>query len=350
MVGGTGDLSYGGSGWPYRLPMPPFPFPYPPYPTLPYPPYPTFPYPGCALIFCGPGTWCRNGKCVPIGGGGGCTLEAKICPNGKSVGRTGPNCEFAPCDVGSGKCVCGSSCIMRGGGLGVCQTNGECAINVVAPNCGGNSCALIFCGPGTRCVNGKCVPSVGRCLVDSDCPDGQECVDTGLYRRCQIRSGSGGQRCFNWPYSMAADTSSSMVSASASARIYPGVGRCPSGQVCVNGVCQTCPALFCPMIYCPPELQEKQYSSNGCPLCPKCNFGGSGGRCSNWPYAVAADLNANSLTGAASIYPSNRCPPGQTCVNGVCQTTGCTGLYCLPCCPPIQFPWQPPCRDCGLRG
>ncbi len=27
----------------------------------------------------------------------GCTLEAKICPDGTSVGRTGPNCEFAPC-------------------------------------------------------------------------------------------------------------------------------------------------------------------------------------------------------------------------------------------------------------
>ena len=26
-----------------------------------------------------------------------CTQEAKICPDGTSVGRTGPNCEFAPC-------------------------------------------------------------------------------------------------------------------------------------------------------------------------------------------------------------------------------------------------------------
>ena len=26
-----------------------------------------------------------------------CTLEAKICPDGTAVGRTGPNCEFAPC-------------------------------------------------------------------------------------------------------------------------------------------------------------------------------------------------------------------------------------------------------------
>ncbi len=26
-----------------------------------------------------------------------CTQEAKLCPNGSAVGRTGPNCEFAPC-------------------------------------------------------------------------------------------------------------------------------------------------------------------------------------------------------------------------------------------------------------
>jgi|SRR3989344_642217 len=26
-----------------------------------------------------------------------CTLEAKLCPDGSSVGRTGPNCEFTPC-------------------------------------------------------------------------------------------------------------------------------------------------------------------------------------------------------------------------------------------------------------
>jgi len=29
-----------------------------------------------------------------------CTQEAKLCPDGSSVSRTGPNCEFPPCDVG----------------------------------------------------------------------------------------------------------------------------------------------------------------------------------------------------------------------------------------------------------
>ena len=29
--------------------------------------------------------------------GKACTKEAKLCPDGTYVGRTGPNCEFAPC-------------------------------------------------------------------------------------------------------------------------------------------------------------------------------------------------------------------------------------------------------------
>jgi hypothetical protein len=30
-----------------------------------------------------------------------CTMEARICPDGSSVGRTGPNCEFAACPTDS---------------------------------------------------------------------------------------------------------------------------------------------------------------------------------------------------------------------------------------------------------
>jgi len=38
------------------------------------------------------------------GDGGGevaCTLEAKLCPDGSAVGRTGPSCEFAECPTAS---------------------------------------------------------------------------------------------------------------------------------------------------------------------------------------------------------------------------------------------------------
>src|SRR3989344_2428627 len=31
-----------------------------------------------------------------------CTMEAKLCPDGSAVGRTGPKCEFAPCPTSTG--------------------------------------------------------------------------------------------------------------------------------------------------------------------------------------------------------------------------------------------------------
>lgn len=38
---------------------------------------------------------------IPQNSGRACTMEAKLCPDGSSVGRIGPNCEFAPCPVGA---------------------------------------------------------------------------------------------------------------------------------------------------------------------------------------------------------------------------------------------------------
>ena len=36
-------------------------------------------------------------KLLPKNEGIACTTEAKLCPDGSAVGRTGPNCEFAEC-------------------------------------------------------------------------------------------------------------------------------------------------------------------------------------------------------------------------------------------------------------
>ncbi|MEM4240037.1 MAG: hypothetical protein QXM31_04580 [Candidatus Woesearchaeota archaeon] len=44
-----------------------------------------------------------------------CTEEAKICPDGSAVGRTGPNCEFAPCpERGSNYCDVDEDCVCDG--------------------------------------------------------------------------------------------------------------------------------------------------------------------------------------------------------------------------------------------
>jgi len=48
-------------------------------------------------------SWCEaKQKCIRIWEENcttstACTEEAKLCPDGSAVGRTGPNCEFAPC-------------------------------------------------------------------------------------------------------------------------------------------------------------------------------------------------------------------------------------------------------------
>jgi hypothetical protein len=47
----------------------------------------------------------------------GCTEEAKVCPDGTAVGRTGPNCEFAPCPTNACPALgCDPYC-PNGGGL-----------------------------------------------------------------------------------------------------------------------------------------------------------------------------------------------------------------------------------------
>lgn len=54
---------------------------------------------GILVVVIAAAFWALNARVVlaPIGGGKACTMEAKICPDGSAVGRTGPNCEFAEC-------------------------------------------------------------------------------------------------------------------------------------------------------------------------------------------------------------------------------------------------------------
>ena len=44
----------------------------------------------------------RDSVTVDNGAAVVCTLDAKLCPDGSYVGRTGPNCEFAACPIGNG--------------------------------------------------------------------------------------------------------------------------------------------------------------------------------------------------------------------------------------------------------
>lgn len=50
-----------------------------------------------------------------------CTDEAKVCPDGSAVGRTGPNCEFAACpDDRNTNAAVADSCVITGCSRQVC--------------------------------------------------------------------------------------------------------------------------------------------------------------------------------------------------------------------------------------
>src|ERR1043165_8258427 len=62
-----------------------------------------------------------------------CTDEAKLCPDGSYVGRTGPNCEFAVCP----------------------NVNGNTNLTVIANT---NSSTTVACS-----TDADCAPACGRC-------------------------------------------------------------------------------------------------------------------------------------------------------------------------------------------
>jgi hypothetical protein len=58
-----------------------------------------------------------------------CSMEAKLCPDGSSVGREGPNCEFAACP----------------GGAVTTPTAGNDAPAACKNECGNGSCQEMVC-------------------------------------------------------------------------------------------------------------------------------------------------------------------------------------------------------------
>ncbi len=82
--------------------------------------------PHCAFAPC-PGAGAIDGGPAPQGPQRACTEEAKVCPGGSTVGRTGPNCTFALCPpIGGGS--------EPGGWSGNCKNQ-----------CGNGNCEEVVC-------------------------------------------------------------------------------------------------------------------------------------------------------------------------------------------------------------
>jgi hypothetical protein len=63
-----------------------------------------------------------------------CTMEAKICPDGSAVSRTGPNCEFAPCPEGNA--------VPEPASLTSCVKDDDCIIVPYSHCCGSTKRAI----------------------------------------------------------------------------------------------------------------------------------------------------------------------------------------------------------------
>ncbi len=130
-----------------------------------------------------------------------CTLEAKLCPDGKTyVGRTGPNCEFAKCPAivpsptPSGSCLKDSDCpstaysceATQGYGTACSSTDPNCVptYTVTAGQCKlktGYKCnANSDCVAGDLCHNNICTSPIGNTCSgtnDTSCPADYSCVE-----------------------------------------------------------------------------------------------------------------------------------------------------------------------------
>lgn len=112
-----------------------------------------------ALIIVGIGVWYvrpqyQNNTIGPGDGGGiACTQDAKECPDGSYVGRTGPHCEFAACPMAASSTpittTTPSSTPGRGAGA----------------FCGGIAAGAFPCDPGYSCrLDGTYPDAGGHCV------------------------------------------------------------------------------------------------------------------------------------------------------------------------------------------
>lgn len=100
----------------------------------------------CTLLDCGPPA-------------GGCSEEAKQCPDGTYVGRTGPSCAFAPC----GTKACTEEAKQCPDGSSVGRSGPNCAF---APCPTGVACTT----EAKQCPNGSYVGRTGPSCAFAPCP------------------------------------------------------------------------------------------------------------------------------------------------------------------------------------
>ncbi len=97
--------------------------------------------------------------------GPGCTMEAKLCPDGSYVERSGPNCEFAPCPGANDPRGCTEEARQCPDGSVVVRTGPNCEFTPCPVN-GGGACAA----DAKQCPDGSYVSRTGPSCEFAACP------------------------------------------------------------------------------------------------------------------------------------------------------------------------------------
>jgi hypothetical protein len=137
---------------------------------------------GCQVCRCNPG---------PTDGGAvGCPKDARLCPDGSTVSRTGPNCTFPACPAtDGGATVCTADAFQCADGTVVGRSGPNCEFICPGVSDGGSACTPPVCtlacqygfarDPATGCQVCSCNPAPAVdggpvvCTADAfQCPDG----------------------------------------------------------------------------------------------------------------------------------------------------------------------------------
>lgn len=247
------------------------------------------------------------------------------CPNG-SLCKNGiccdPNCDGKNC----GDDGCGGVC-------GICQSGSVCRNGICCdPNCHGKNCGeLNDCGhkcdgpcpnPFHYCLNKTCVLKTGSevgntCDVNTFCPLGYMC-NRGTCCDINIISPNltDGDPCKCFEDC----TNKNCGKLSGCGLRVCKTGLCPSGQICINGICQT--------EKCIPNCVNKDCGDDGCGgSCGECNWA-LAKRCINGQCKVCLNNCFRKFRGESDgcggICTPEKCLPD--CTNKNCGDNGCGGV------------------------
>jgi len=126
---------------------------------------------------------------------GGCPTTYPDCDDDRGCAEHGEVCVNSKCRQCRDDSQCtrldacmtcqANECVKR---PGCCKSDldcpeGRCKDNRCVSQCDVNS----DCPDGQRCINGKCTTSDGKCKSDSECPDGLHCKDGVCTTKCEIQ-------------------------------------------------------------------------------------------------------------------------------------------------------------------